>query len=116
MIKAKDKIDSTKICKVLKEKVDRKSLRIQDVKTRQDGAVVVELLNEDSVNELKDRVTKSMGDRYDVALSEALKPTVKMLGMADEMNEQELKNALIEDNPILSEMSHFKLRKCFAAT
>lgn len=116
VIRSVNKMHAAGIQSILKEKVDRKCLDIKDVKTRQDGSVVVELLNERSANELKERVVSCMGDLYEAERSEPPKPTVKMLGISEEMSEIQLRETLVQDNPFLCDMSHFKLRKCYAAT
>lgn len=58
--------------------------------------VVVALKDEASVQLLQENVKKQLGERYDVRLRDTLKPTIKIIGMPDELEEDELRETLMD--------------------
>lgn len=53
------------------------------------GEVVIALKDEQSVELLKENVEKNMGGLYDVNVRESIKQISKLIGMSEEMNDQE---------------------------
>lgn len=44
-------------------------------------------------------------------IPEAMKPTIKINGYSEEVNEEKLKMTLTKQNPILQSAKHFQLKK-----
>lgn len=95
----------------LRKKVDAKGLNVKRVTGGKDGTIVVALKDEASVEKLKQDVEKNLGERYQVKLRETMRPTLKIVGMTDELDEEELKELLVDQNDAFDNLTHFKLRK-----
>lgn len=99
--------------KELKQKVNPKNLNVNRVIEGKDGAVIVVVKDDESSQKLKESVEKEMGDQFEVNVRDSMKPTVKIINISEEFNEDELKATLIEDNDVFHDLKHFKLRKFY---
>lgn len=95
----------------LKKKVNPKNLNVSRVYEGKDGAVMVVLKDKESSVQLEANVKKAMGDKFDVGVRESIKPTIKIVGMNEEYQEDELKETMVSQNDVLQGVKHFKLRK-----
>lgn len=93
--------------------MNAKNLNVKRVTTGRDGAVVIVLRDEKSVNQLKQDVEAKLGSQLDVKVRENMKPTVKIMGIDEEYDEEELKSVLVDQNDIMYNLKHFKLCKMY---
>lgn len=97
----------------LRKKVDARNLNVARVSSGKNGEVVIALKDEESVELLKEKVKENMGGRYEVSVRENLKPTIKLIGMSEAMDEEDLKETLVDQNEAFSNLGHFKLCKTY---
>ena len=97
----------------VQKKVSSKNMNVQRVYTNKNGEVVVALKDKASVQVLQENVMKQLGERYDVQLRDSLKPTIKIIGMPEEMEEDELRETLVDHNDSFGNLKHFKLFKSY---
>lgn len=114
IIKPRNSDDQRNTKKVLSEKLKTCSVKVNDVITRHDGAVIVELNDEKSSETFKQAVKSAMGDGYEVEMSQPFRPMVKLLGITEELNKDELKRSLLDHNEILNDVKHLKLLKIYS--
>lgn len=113
VIKPRNSEDVGKTKKVLSENVRACDVKVTDVITRRDGAIIVELNDETSCENFKQTVENAMGDKYIVDKSEPSKPLVKVLGISEELNKDELKKSLLDNNEILDNVKHLEIVKIY---
>lgn len=111
VIKPKQGTEAGSTREELKKKVNPKNLNVSRVIQGKDGAVMVVLKDEGSSKQLKESVKKAMGDKFDVSVRESIKPTIKIVGMNEEYEEEELQETLVSQNDVFQGLKHFKLRK-----
>lgn len=98
----------------LRKNIDPRNLNVKRVMSGRDGSVIVSLQDEMSIKLLEENIDKQLGDRFEVKVQECMRPTIKIIGMSDELTETELKNKLINQNEVFTTLKHFKLRKTFS--
>lgn len=113
IIKPKDGHNIANTKEILKTQVDPKNLNVNRVVQGKDGALIITLRDEMSSNVLKEVVENKMGDKFDVKVRENIRPSIKIMGMSEELNEEELKETLVEQNDLFDDLKHFKLRKLY---
>lgn len=113
IIKPKQGSESTNTREDLRKRINPKNMSLNKVIQGKDGTVTVVLKDVASSKLLKETVEKNMGEQYDVKMREGIKPTIKIVGLSDEMDEVELKETLVEQNDVFSDLKHFKLRKFY---
>lgn len=97
--------------KMLSEKVKPSNFKVKDIHTRKDGSILVEVQDNAVMMKLKQKIENELCDHCDVEVNDALKPTMKIVGINEEMNEEELKTTLIDNNEVMEDVKHFKLKK-----
>lgn len=113
VVKPKTGVQVEDVRAELRKKVDARHLNVKRVTSGKNGEVVIALQDDQSVKLLKENVAKNMGGLYDVDVRENLRPTVRLIGMSDEMDEEELKGTLVDQNEAFANLKHFKLRKTY---
>lgn len=113
VIKPKPGVQVEDVRAELRKKVDARHLNVKRVASGKAGEAVIALKDEKSVLLLKENVEKNMGGLYEVNVRESLKPTIKLIGMSDEMDEQELKETLVDQNEAFVNLKHFRLCKTY---
>ncbi|XP_055622119.1 chymotrypsin-2-like [Toxorhynchites rutilus septentrionalis] len=93
---------------MLKDNVNPKGLNINGLRNGKNGTVVVSASDKTSIELIKVNVEKKLGQDYEVKIPEALRPTIKIIGFSEEMNENDLKVALLKQNPSLDKTKHFE--------
>ncbi|XP_058827797.1 uncharacterized protein LOC131687719 [Topomyia yanbarensis] len=97
----------------LRRKVDARSVNVKRATNGKNGEVVIALKDDESVELLKKHVEQNMDGKYDVSVRENLRPTIKLVGMSDVLDENELRDTLVSQNDVFENLTHFKLRKAY---
>lgn len=113
VIKPKEGVNVGNIREQLRRKINPKQLEVDRVMEGRNGTVVVTLKDEASQNILKEAVEKNMGDQVDVKIRESMRPTIRIVGLSEEFDEDELKESLVDQNNAFGSLKHFKLRKFY---
>lgn len=113
VIRPKEGVQVEDVRAEVQKKVNAKDLNVHRVTSSRSGAVIVSLKDEASVAVLQANVEKQLGGRFEAQLRESFKPSIKIIGMSDEMDEDELRDSLVEQNDVFANLKHFKLRKTF---
>lgn len=113
VIKPKEGSEMKNTREELKKQINPKNVNFSKVIQGKDGKVTVLLKDEASSKLLKENIERNMGNQYEVSVREGMKPTIKIVGMSEEMNENTLKETLVDQNEVFNELKHFKLRKFY---
>lgn len=113
VVRPKEGVQVEDVRAELRKKVDARHLNVKRGTSGKDGEVVIALKDEESVKLLKENVEKNMGGQYDVNIRENLKPTIKLIGMSEEWNDEELKGTLVDQNEAFDNLKHFKLCRTY---
>lgn len=113
VIKPKEGSKETNTREELKKRINPKNMNFSKVIQGKDGTVTVVLKDKASSELLRENIEKNMGDQYEVKVREGVKPTIKIVGVSEEMTEDALKEMLVDQNEVFGELKHFKLRKFY---
>lgn len=114
IVKPKQKTLHTEVKRDLITNVDPIALNV-DVKmgrNLRDGGVILECDNNASINTVKERIEKDMGNKYSVSLPKKINPRMKIVNVPSEISKdvEELKRKIINQNKIDSnDRSNFTL-------
>lgn len=114
VIKPKTGKNASETKKLLSKKVKPSNFRVKDIYTRKDGSILVDVQDHSAMLKLKETIEKELCDHCEVEVSDTLKPTLKIVGINEEMNEDELKTTLIENNEVMENVKHFKVKSIVA--
>lgn len=99
IIKPKEGDQSAKKTKQqLKEKLNRTENHILNVREGRNGTVILGVL--DNVESVAKSVQEKCGELFNVTVPKPKKPRLKIVKVAEELNEKELREALIEQNDV----------------
>jgi hypothetical protein len=93
----------------IKAKIDPKSLPVTGLRTISKGKVVIEIKNKESTQSVVDEAKKRLGDKYEVSVPNMKNPRVKIMGIYDEYNEEELLYAMKCQNDWIEQDDDIKI-------
>ena len=96
----------------LREKISltHDKIAITKVQRLKKGGVVIECENEEEAQKLQNKAVESSGDKYTVRKVKYLNPKIKIVGLSENMGEEELKTRIMQQNQGLKDKcSLFKL-------
>lgn len=96
VIRPKEGVQVEDVRAEVQRKVNAKDLNVHRVTSSKSGAVIVALKDEASVAVLQENVEKQLGGRFEAQVRESFKPSIKIIGMSDDMDEEELRDSLVE--------------------
>lgn len=71
---------------------------ISQVKSLKNGGVAISCNNKEEISKLKNEVENKLGSRYKVSVPELLKPRIKIVGMSQLLDKEELIDSIIKQN------------------
>jgi hypothetical protein len=107
--------DSLSTMKNLKEQINlaEVGVGITKIKHLKNGGISVACNNADEKIKLETEAKKKLGDAYSVKKTILYNPKIKIVGFSEELNEENLRNCLIQQNLSLKNISGtFKLITC----
>lgn len=110
VIKPKNKTTSENVLDALKSKFDPRTLKFNDIVKRSNGTIIIECNGENECTSFKERCIKEMGDDYMITNEENIKPRVKIFGMSEKINDNEIVEMLKSQNDFLNN-SHIDVLK-----
>lgn len=101
--------------KEVKEKIKPSdiSVGVASIKIIKNGAIVVNCHNQDDVKNLENAVTGKLGDKYQVKITTLRNPQIKIVGMSEKFNEQQIINQLIAQNNCIINKEDITIKKKF---
>lgn len=113
IVKPKEKKLHNEVKKDLINNVDPIALNV-DVKmgrNLRDGGVILECINEGSINTVKDKIVKDLGNNYNVSVPKKINPKMKIVNVPSVISKdkEELKRKIVNQNNIDSERNNFKM-------
>lgn len=88
--------DNTKM--VVKNALNPTEFLVQGVRNANNGSIVIECEGNDKIEQLRNNAEKKLGPDYEITAPAGRCPKVKLIGICDEMSEDEILNALIVQN------------------
>lgn len=88
--------DQTK--NVLRETIDTTKFPIQSVRNANNGGIVIECNNKETIAQLKADTENQLGASYDITAPPATCPKIKIIGIADDLDEDKIMSALVDQN------------------
>jgi hypothetical protein len=98
---SEQKSDVTK--KLLKEKIDPSKIHVNDLRNVSNGGVVIRCNNSANVVECKKMIEKELGNSYEVSVPEPKKPTLKIVGLTELFEKDDLIEKIKSQNDFISE-------------
>ena len=111
VIKPINKQESIETKKNIKEKINIADIKvaISNIKEVSNGGILLQCTHEDDLTKLKEETVKKLGKNYDIRESKLHKPCLKIVGLDEELDEDRLKRALINQNRFINEDANIKL-------
>jgi cell division protein FtsB len=100
---------------VLKKKIKPTEVEvgIQNIKQMKDGAIAISCNTKEELAKLEEAARKDIGENYHITKPRLHNPKVKIVGLTDELDEDDLKKCLKNQNPSLKNINGmFKLIAC----
>lgn len=110
--RAKDAQDGTKTRKEVKTVVDPCELGIGIAKLKgiRDGGIAVSCENDGDRRILKNEVERKLGQQYEVKEVSKWKPRLKVVGIEEDLPEEDLKQCIIKQNSFIRNDSDLKIK------
>lgn len=96
--------------KEVRSKIDHSSAGIKSVRNAKNGAILVECKSMNEADALITQANDKFGENYEIFIEQPKKPKIKIIGMDEEYEEENLKEIVMEQNEI-GEIKHFKIVK-----
>lgn len=74
----------------IKKMIDPKEIPIHSVRNISNGAVLLTCSNNKSVEEITRKTHEKLGDKYSVSVPKPIKPKIKIVGLSEEISEDEI--------------------------
>lgn len=106
VIIVKPKVDQTtrETKQELRSQINRSASNINLVREGNGGSVILGVKQADQIASVIQSVQEKLGEKYEVTVPKPKKPRLKIVGVADELSESELKKSLTEQNELLEDM------------
>lgn len=85
----------------MKERIDPKSIPIENIRSGAKGTIVLEGKNTEDVNKIKEYAKEKMGEKYDVKVTELKRPKIVISGMGEDLDKDEIIKCLRAQNNYL---------------
>lgn len=102
VVRPKNVQSSTDTIKHLNSKCKPNDLNINNIVKTKSGLVIFDCETAEQRNEVKNRIESSIGDDYEINSKEPLPPKIKILGITEEMTENEIETQLKRQNGFIS--------------
>lgn len=103
LIKPKQNASIEKTIADIKAKFDPRNVKFSGIKKQKNGSVVIECSDKKECEETKLKFETEMGDGYEVKNIEALKPKIKIFGMSEKIDDNELIDLIKSQNEFLQD-------------
>lgn len=97
----------------LKEKIDPTEADINRLKKVAKGGVAISCSNVESLEKLKEETEKKLGDKYNVNIPSAKKPRIKIVGLTEKPNEENIIEYIKKQNHYIKEDSIIKVEHIY---
>lgn len=107
LIKPKISQESAKTTEDIKKKIDPSKLKVGVTKINKirDGGVAVQCNSKEDVEKFKTIAEKELGNSYDIKKAKQHTPEIKVLGIRENLSNEEIKNCIISQNDIIDQNS-----------
>lgn len=85
----------------VKKNFDPSKLEISGLRNISKGGVVLECRNKDKINEVKEEVSKKLGENYDISLPKKRSPKLKIIGLTENLSASEMREKILAQNTFL---------------
>lgn len=99
--KAKQNSNITKAA--IKEKIDPTSILVENIRSAAKGTIVLEGKTAEDVQRIKECAKEKMGEKYDIKVTELIKPKVVVSGMESSLEKEEIIKCLRKQNTYLED-------------
>lgn len=99
-IKPKTRQENAKTTKEIKEKIDPSSLslKVDKISNRNEGAIAINCIGEESVQKIESEVKQKLGEKYDVKIITKKRPQIMITDMSEMWKSEELEVAIKKQN------------------
>lgn len=112
LVVPKQKQDNKTTRNEIKEKIDPTIIPIDNIRNAANGTIVIEGKTSADVKLIKECAMKKMGDKYDVKMTELIKPKVLISGVREEMSNDDITRYIKTQNNLND--AHIKVINIFA--
>lgn len=85
----------------VKELIDPTDIEISGLKTISNGGIAIECKNKEAISKLKAEASSKMGERYNINEPRKRNPRIKIVGMREQRNAEDIKNKMMAQNKYL---------------
>lgn len=102
VIKPKTMQNSNETIKDLNKKCNAKDLDLNSVKKTKFGTIIIECCSSDKQDEIKQRIESKIGSNYEISLRSPLTPKIKIFGITEQLEPNEIEDLLKRQNEFLA--------------
>jgi hypothetical protein len=102
---------SSETQKQIKDKIDPVDVEINSIRNVSNGAVIIGCNNKAAAEKLQKEVVEKMGVDYELKMPEGLKPQLKIVGISEKMEKEEMISKLKAQNEVFRTADSLKIAK-----
>jgi hypothetical protein len=96
--------------KIVKEKIDPTKVQVNDLRNVSNGGVVMRCNNKADVDECKKMIENELGTAYDVSVPEQKRPSLKIVGLSEMLDKEEIVSKIKAQNDFVNQDSFIEVK------
>lgn len=95
----------------IKNKIDPASIPINNVRSVSNGGIIIECQSKTAADTLRQETIEKLGSEYDVSTPSGMNPRVKVIGLSEELSNEQIINYIRTQNDCVSDSAELKFIK-----